>query len=508
MTFLEAAIEILRRAEGTMHFSEVARLAVAENLLSHVGRDPEAAMRSCLNSAVRSGRNGEEPIIIREKPGYYGIRPGAVLPESTRPDPDEKTISDSNDEEEPVAPKTRRKTNRSRPRKAKETPEASEGTTDADTSGPELVESPALTSASGAVEFEAPSGSGLDGITDVAVVMANAMSRLVEERPELREEFDALQQPASADSPEVVDVDEPRTRSRSSRGDNRSESRSNASQTNGEDRPRRRRRRRRRGKRVDWSSGSGDSRDDSVSVHQKLLDGAESVLEESGPRSLHVRQIAETLANRGLLGGEISEIERAVTAAILLDIQAHHRASRFVARGDARYQLQGTRLPPQAAKAEAALRGAVKALHTETESQIVQWLQSLGTRSLESLIRIYLRREGYSLLSALPPTRGVGKLVVDDPDGDDDGRVLVLIVPRRTTLDAKIWDGEMERNNCSSILLFVTGDAFDDVGDARVVSVSELAQWLLNHKIGVETVQIEVPVLNMTVIESIGGLDT
>ncbi|MCA9707139.1 MAG: winged helix-turn-helix domain-containing protein, partial [Myxococcales bacterium] len=66
MTFLEAAIEVLREADGPLHFGEVARRAVEGNLLSHVGRDPEAAMRSCLMSAVRTGHSGEEPIIVRE----------------------------------------------------------------------------------------------------------------------------------------------------------------------------------------------------------------------------------------------------------------------------------------------------------------------------------------------------------------------------------------------------------------------------------------------------------
>ena len=80
MTFLEAAIEILRDADGPLHFAEVAKRAVEGNLLSHVGRDPEAAMRSCLMSAVRKGHDGADPIVIRDKPGIYGLRPGAELP--------------------------------------------------------------------------------------------------------------------------------------------------------------------------------------------------------------------------------------------------------------------------------------------------------------------------------------------------------------------------------------------------------------------------------------------
>ncbi|MCA9707951.1 MAG: hypothetical protein KDK70_19015, partial [Myxococcales bacterium] len=272
---------------------------------------------------------------------------------------------------------------------------------------------------------------------------------------------------------------------------------------------RRRRRRRRRGKRVDWSGGN-NARASAASINDKLLDNVASVLEDAGTRSLHVRQIAETLANKGVLGGEISEIERAVTASILLDIRSYGRASRFAARGDARYQLQGTRLPEKAAKAEQALRASARAVETETRAQIIQWLQSLGARALESLVRIYLQREGYTLVSALPPSRGLGKLVVDDPDSEfDESRTLVLVVPRRTTLEAKAWDGEVERNQCGGAIMFAMGEPDEaNVGDARVIMAAEFAQWMTEQQVGVDRLAIEVPVIDPAFIESIGGLDT
>ncbi|MGB1700561.1 MAG: winged helix-turn-helix domain-containing protein, partial [Nannocystaceae bacterium] len=65
MTFLEAAIEVLRDAPEPLHYSAIAKEAVERNLLSHVGRDPEAAMQKCLTSAVRAG---EEALLQRSKP--------------------------------------------------------------------------------------------------------------------------------------------------------------------------------------------------------------------------------------------------------------------------------------------------------------------------------------------------------------------------------------------------------------------------------------------------------
>jgi hypothetical protein len=224
---------------------------------------------------------------------------------------------------------------------------------------------------------------------------------------------------------------------------------------------------------------------------------------------LHVRQIAEQLAAKGLLGGEVSELERAVTAALLVDVRTQGRASRFCARGDARYVLQGARLPERAGKAEAALRQAMRDLEQETQSQFIQWLQSLGARALECLVRIWLRREGHGLLASLPPSRGIGRLVVEDPEAeDDDAKLLVVVVPRRTPVDPKLWEGDPERHGCAGIVVFAMGEG-DELGpEARVIGAGELAGWLREQGIGVQRLTIDVPVLDPTVIESVAGLDS
>ncbi len=549
MTFLEAAIEILRHADEPLHYADVARRAVAENLLSHVGRDPETAMRSCLNSASRIGRDGSPPLIERDKPGFYGLRAGAELPPpAPRPTPppakagapakapaivskaandeadaDEETSSDDEGLHVKAKAKSRTTSRRSEPARGNAERRSERGS---DRSGdrrergdrggdrgrdrgerggrgdraaaepaPVVERAPARPVRE--VEFVAPTGSGLEGVTDVALVMANAMSRLVEERPELKEELDAMQHQA-----DPVPSPAP-SNGRSMRVERVDIDRGNHEERSG----RRRRRRRRRGKRVEWSGG-GDARP--ASAADRLLDDVAAVLEQAGPRSLHVRQIAEQLAAKGLLGGEVSELERAVTAALLVDIRSLGRASRFCARGDARYVLQGARLPERAGKAEAALRAAVRDLEQETQSQFVQWLQSLGARALECLVRIWLRRESYALVASLPPSRGIGRLVVEDPDAeDDDAKLLVVVVPRRTPLDPKLWEGDPERHGCGGLVVVSMGEAEAELGpEARVLGAGELAGWLREQGIGVQRLTIEVPVLDPTVIESVAGLDS
>ena len=534
MTFLEAAIEILRRADGAMHFSEIAKRAVDENLLSHVGRDPEAAMRTCLTSAVRESDGGEPALVVRKKPGYYTLREGAELPPSPELPAARRSAKPAVEDREMAAidPASERKKSRRRGRGRKDEPAAADGSDEdessADATPPDAEGSPrdargrrrgvgrrgpsqAGESKSApppgrpakAIEFEAPSGSGLEGVTDVALVMANAMSRLVEERPELRGELEAMQQPAQGATQAQAQSQPERTPNRSNRASNRDR---------GEDRPsnRRRRRRRRRGKRVEWSAGSDDSGRAAADMTEKLLEAVETVLADAGARSLHVRQIAENVANKGLLGGEISEIERAITSAILMDVHAFGRGSRFVARGDARYQLHGTRMPEPVAKAERAVRHAVRTLERETFDQLERWLQSLGARALESLVRIYMQTEGWNLVAAMPPARGIGKLVVEDPEGDDDTRTLVLVIPRRTGFDPKLWEGELERNECTSLLAVSMADVPDEteLGETRVIQAAELAEWLRDHRIGVQRSEWAATVLDPDFIESIAGLDT
>ncbi len=585
MTFLEAAIEILRDETDALHFSAIAEKAVERNLLSHVGRDPQTAMRSCLTSAVRR----KDSVLVRTKPGHYKIREGAELPERAEVEAAPEATP------EPAPKKSRKKTTKkktkkvskkttSRRRKKTDEPAAEEAEAgeppaqdaveaadepaveaEAPATGDEAPadgddSSEASEAAEGSedsggkrkrrwrssrygvrgeapmpqsvavkpsrrgsdnnkrnqvlqkvIEFEAPEGSGMEGVTDVALVMANAMSRIVSERPELRGEFENMQQSYSESKTQSQNSSSrDKDNSRETR-DNRDNKRdSNSGNRKSEDRSRRRRRRRRRSRRVEWSDGSVERKTEGQTVGF-LLDQTAEVLADAGSRSLHIRQIAENLADRGVLGGEISEIERAVTSAMLSDVHTRKGLSRFVARGDARYQLRGSRLPEPVAAAEKSLHNALEAVRAEVETQLVQWVASLGLRALESLVRIYLEREGLALQASLPPGRGLGKLIVIDSDSDeDDPRALVWIAPRKTSIEPGSWQSELERSGCGSMILFTMTEqnANVDWGDARVIHANDLAGWLRQQNLAVEQVPVTVTVLDPTFIESISGLDT
>lgn len=481
MTFLEAAIEVLRDAPEPLHYSAIAKQAVARKLLSHVGRDPEAAMQKCLTSAVRAG---DEALLARSKPAHYQIREGADLPARSTPPAAEI-------DEAPAPPK---RTKRARRGKSRDE-EAASPSAESKKEAPEAVGTEANAAA---VEFEAPEGSGLEGVTDVALVMANAMSRLAEARPELKQEFEASQARAQGEGPTVVHKVKGRIRNdRQPRG-GENEERGNS---------KRKRRRRRKSRKAEWGATDAEPRQVGE-AEGDLLGKAAAALEAAGARSVHIRQLAESLAKEGLLGGDISEIERSVTAEILSDVHRHGANSRFVACGEARYEARGVRLPAAAWTAERALRSAQAEVAKQTDLQLRAWLTGLGPRGLETLVRMYLTREGYRVRSTMVPARGICRMLVEDGEGDEE-RYLVVVAPKKAAVEMRVLESEAERASCVGVLAFVMGDADDEVSlDSRVISVGEFCAWMIRNGVGVQQLTLEAPVLEARVIESIRGLDT
>jgi restriction endonuclease Mrr len=72
MTFIEAAAEVLRQAGKPLHYKEITELAIAKNLLSHVGKTPEVTMSHRLTSAIK--KDGKDVPIVKVKPGVFALR--------------------------------------------------------------------------------------------------------------------------------------------------------------------------------------------------------------------------------------------------------------------------------------------------------------------------------------------------------------------------------------------------------------------------------------------------
>jgi hypothetical protein len=71
MTFIEAAIAILRQAGRPLHVRELTERSIKMSLLSHLGRAPEATMRLRL---TQEAKKGERSVVVQKGQETFGLR--------------------------------------------------------------------------------------------------------------------------------------------------------------------------------------------------------------------------------------------------------------------------------------------------------------------------------------------------------------------------------------------------------------------------------------------------
>jgi hypothetical protein len=94
MTFLEAALEILKRERRPLHFKELTEKATERKLLTFVGRTPEVTMQTQLTAAVKKAPGSP---FVRVKPGVFGLLRYPEAPPEPEPEatPEKPEKSDS-----------------------------------------------------------------------------------------------------------------------------------------------------------------------------------------------------------------------------------------------------------------------------------------------------------------------------------------------------------------------------------------------------------------------------
>jgi hypothetical protein len=120
---------------------------------------------------------------------------------------------------------------------------------------------------------------------------------------------------------------------------------------------------------------------------------------------------------------------------------------------------------------------------------------------------MYLEHERFELRASTSPGRGVARLWVDDPELEGDAKTMALIVPAATAVERRLWEGEESVGN-EPVLLIAVGDVPDNLpARIRLISCDELVRWMIERRVGVRTVKVEVSALDPSLIESIRGLD-
>ena len=98
MTFLEAALRILRREGRPLHYKELTERALGKKLLTFVGRTPEVTMQTQLTAAVKKAPGNP---FVRVKPGVFGLlRYPELSPEEREAEAAESRAQEAKDTKE------------------------------------------------------------------------------------------------------------------------------------------------------------------------------------------------------------------------------------------------------------------------------------------------------------------------------------------------------------------------------------------------------------------------
>jgi len=433
MTFLEAALQILRREGKSLHFKEITDKAVSKSLLTFVGRSPEVTMQTQLTSAVKKSPGNP---FVRVKPGTFGLLRYPELSDEEKAEVEnEKETAKGADKEgskegseardsDDARSRRRRRGRRGRSRRgdegdsetAAEAADAAEQTNDSQDS--ETSENLSMADKQ-ELNSEASTDASTNGATDEAVgATAAAEPDETASAPAADTADGKPGETAEVRAEDALDSD------KSDENDDEAQSASSDSGDGSDDdagnRRRRRRRRRRRGGSAEGAEGEGaeassadadssqgeaSENDDTESSEEDAktifspLDAAVEVLRGQNPgRGVHVRQIAESAVRKKLIHGEPHEAWRLMRTALAADGRERLRNGlrpRVRSAGSGLYALARRPADMDLEKAEHVFSEAKRALHERTAASLEKRLQELGGSAFEALGRVLLQREGF-----------------------------------------------------------------------------------------------------------------
>ena len=96
MTFLEAALEVLKREGKPLHYKELTERAMGKKLLTFVGRTPEVTMQTQLTAAVKKAPGSP---FVRVKPGVFGLLRYPELPPEVEAEPKGRAGADDGEKD-------------------------------------------------------------------------------------------------------------------------------------------------------------------------------------------------------------------------------------------------------------------------------------------------------------------------------------------------------------------------------------------------------------------------
>ena len=77
-SFFNAAIRILTKSEGPLHYGEITRIAIEHGLIHTKAKNPSSLMVSRISTSIKYQKNASP--FVRIDPGVYGINPHLSVP--------------------------------------------------------------------------------------------------------------------------------------------------------------------------------------------------------------------------------------------------------------------------------------------------------------------------------------------------------------------------------------------------------------------------------------------
>jgi len=536
MTFLEAALEILKRERKPLHYKELTEKAMERKLLTFVGRTPEVTMQTQLTSAVKKAPGAP---FVRVKPGVFGLLrypEGAPEPKVQEEKKEEKkdekkeqpSVASTPSEEKtaeagegPGRGRRRRRGGRGRRRDRRGGEEA--GTDETKIAAPEGesppsaagegVQTSALTdeqdgeepnvgslspearaaalAETGVLEGDLDEGDEADDEADEetggpedAESAGEAGAEVVASDGNEGDERTVAAESVAEATPAPIVEGEPATPAPTSASTSAAPSKS----TSGSE-----------------PSGSGGRK------VMSPVDAAIEILKGQSPgRGVHVRQIADSAVRRRLIHGEPNEAWRVMRAALASEAKERLRAGlrpRIKAAGSGLFALSRRTPDADLEKAEYVFGEARRALRERTLAAVEQRLGELSPASFEAMARVLLQREGFGPATFVKRVDGTIYVEALRGRGFRPSKCLIALRPGITAAGRRalgeLRAGIRARNQDEGVLLLAGRLADDAIAEWKqsgqpieVVDGPAMAETCVRHGIGVISANVAVDLVD------------
>ncbi|MFK7985777.1 MAG: HTH domain-containing protein [Sandaracinaceae bacterium] len=478
MTFTEAAVEVLRLVGRPLHYKKITEIAIAKNLLSHVGKAPDMTMSARLATMIKKDR-GDEPI-IKVKPGVFGLREfdaEALALADADADIDIASLPDVELKPTPDDPEDV-------PVDRKKLPGADVFPEEEDDDEPIL----------GASKAEDAEGDDEEG------------SSRKRRRRKRRGKGDRDERDGGRDRDSGRDRDRDRDRDR---GRDRDRDRGRRS--------RRDERKSRRREKVDLSRGPGEGEP----LGRDLADALFEVLEREPRSPVSFARAAELLINKGRLSGAADALASTVAAAVRADgIRQKGLAPRF-REVEGGLALTAWYLPNEAASAERDVRKGAEKQRRAVHRAFIAKLNELPASGFAELVATWLNAEGIGGLRAVrrPGSSGVElHLAGTQRRGREEVNLAIVVIRDGKDLSAEkiveVRGGLHHYGNASAAWVITTGkvhgSARDEVSVAGAAPCvlfdrDALADAMEAHGVGIVKVGVPLAAIDLDLLDDLRG---